>query len=150
MKFLHVFLAISILSSAALAQEASDGSYWTGGGETVKLEVHAVPGDVRTNVVSGGGFSSAVDATPGAHSSANNPTASSSDVMTTPAGEHYKVRGGKLCRQNSAGRWVPMRKAKRSYRGADGGRSHRLPPGGGYPWLPWAGGEEVGSLPTPH
>ena len=148
MKFLLSFLSLVVLSAAAVAQEAADGSFWASGdGELVKLEVTDVGPGVMTNVVTGGGFSGAVAAVEGAHSTPANPTASSSQVMTTSSGAKYKVRNGRLCRMNEAGRFVAMRRAKRSFKGHGSGGTHRTPPSGG--WIPWWGGEEIESLPIP-
>lgn len=144
---MKALLALSVAAAFALpsfSQDAPDGSMWSGGGESAVLGVADTGpsgGQVTTQVVDASGFSNAAPGMAGPNS-CSPVTASSSGTMTTPGGDSYRIKNGKLQRRISGkpprgARWVDMRKVNRK------GKKAPAPPGPSRLVV----GDEITSLP---
>lgn len=118
MRIAFAALALLFLAPLARAQQGvPDGSYWRGGGKTIRVDVTDTPAPgVDVTTIGAGGFSQPVVGTPGANSTPLAPTCYSSPTMTLQSGEKFTCGSGRMWRWEddpelpAGGSWKPMRR----------------------------------------
>ena len=121
MRLIPVTLALLALMPAVRAQQGvPDGSYWHGGGKTIRVDVTDTPAPgVDVTTIGAGGWSQPVVGVPGANSTPNAPTAYTTPPMTLQNGDKYTCGSGRMWRWDAdperpgGGDWKPMRRVSK-------------------------------------
>jgi len=141
MKALLASLALGALAAISNAQTIETGYYSDGAGHTCRCEVSDVNGSgtpgLEVTCTDAGG-SSATTGTQASGSTDTKPKASSFKETSTPRGDTYRGKDGKVQRKNAAGNYVNMRKVK-APKGGKRNVNRDQPKN--------AGPENIGSLP---
>lgn len=101
----------NVTSLPAMAGECANGSRWRWGSTVVTARVSdqhwGDPSDVSGGVTNSSGNSPQVAGSGGPSSTPDTPTIVNSDVITTPDGQKWRYKNGKLQRLNPrSGQWV--------------------------------------------
>jgi hypothetical protein len=174
-KTFYALIAVLLLVPVATGQVGDGGYYSDDSGNVVTVDVTDTPStDHSVTFTDATGFSSAVNGTPSANSTANHPTVDSSAQGTTTGGTTYQVKkvDGKVGVYKKVGKsWKKLKKVRKPK--GSGGGIERLQTGDLAPfpgtlsdtygrslpmlagdvapfdgWLTSSPGDEVTSIPT--